>query len=55
MIARTYTQIGATDEALAWLERGYREPYPLMVCLKASPAFDPRYQDLLRRIGFPAE
>jgi TolB-like protein/class 3 adenylate cyclase/Tfp pilus assembly protein PilF len=57
-IAVTYATIGETEEAFAWLERGYRERYPLMIMLKAYPAFDPlrsdpRFQDLLRRIGFP--
>ena len=59
-IAARYTGIGETEEAFTWPERGYRERDPLMVCLKAFPAFDPlrsdpRYQDLLRRIGFPEE
>ena len=45
---------------LAWLERGYRERDPQMVLLKSNPAFDPlrsdpRFDDLLRRIGFPEE
>ena len=57
-IAASYTMIGETDEAFAWLERGYRERDPLMVHLKVHPYFDPlrsdpRFDDLLRRIGFP--
>jgi hypothetical protein len=60
MIALTYAFVGETDEAFAWLERGYRERDPQMIILKASPASDPlrsdpRYQDLIRRIGFPEE
>jgi TolB-like protein/tetratricopeptide (TPR) repeat protein len=60
MIASLYTGIGETDEAFAWLERGYRERDPLMVDLKAQPVFDPirsdpRFDDLLRRIGFPED
>jgi TolB-like protein/class 3 adenylate cyclase len=58
MIAFTYARIGETDEAFAWLERGYRERDPGMILLKASPSFDPlrsdpRFDGLLRRIGFP--
>ncbi len=57
MIASLSATIGETDEAFDWLERGYREHDPLMVLLKL-PVFDPlrsdpRFQDLLRRIGFP--
>ncbi len=60
MIAYTYAQIGETDEAFTWLERGYRERDPLMPVLETYPALDPlrsdpRYHDLLRRIGFPEE
>jgi TolB-like protein len=52
--------IGDADEAFTWLERGYRERDPQMIVLKAHPAFDPlrsdpRFDDLLRRIGFPEE
>ncbi len=48
----------AEPTAFAWLERGYRERDPPMSLLKAVPFFDPvhadpRFQDLLRRIGFP--
>jgi tetratricopeptide (TPR) repeat protein len=58
IVATVYTGIGETDEAFAWLERGYRERDPLMVLTKTCPPFapfhsDPRFQDLLRRIGFP--
>jgi hypothetical protein len=42
------------------LERGYRERDPMMIWLKAHPGLDPlrsdpRFDDLLRRIGFPEE
>jgi TolB-like protein len=58
MIAINFAGIGETEEAFAWLERGYRERDPLMTLLKANPGFDPlrsdpRYHDLVRRIGFP--
>ena len=60
MIAASYSVIGETDEAFAWLERGYRERDSLMVFLKADARCDPlrsdpRFDDLLRRIGFPEE
>jgi TolB-like protein len=60
IIAMNYTRIGEVNEALAWLERGYQERDPKMVGLKAFPGFDPlrsdpRFQDLLRRIGFPED
>jgi hypothetical protein len=45
------------NETLAWLERGYREREPRMVFLKVEPKWnnlrdEPRFQDLLRRVGF---
>ena len=57
-IAVGYAQLGETDEAFAWLERGYREHDPLMFITSVSPFFDairvdPRFDDLLHRIGFP--
>jgi TolB-like protein len=59
-IALRCALVGDTDEAFTWLERGYRERDPQMIILKAHPAFDPlrsdpRFDDLLRRIGFPEE
>ena len=59
-IAAAYDSIGETEEALDWLERGYRERDPLMITLKARSDLaplrsDPRFDDLLRRIGFPEE
>jgi TolB-like protein/Flp pilus assembly protein TadD len=60
LIAGAYTTIGETDEAFAWLERGYRERDPQIINVKAQPTFDPlrsdpRFDDLLRRIGFPED
>jgi hypothetical protein len=58
VIAVHYTMIGETDEAFTWLERAYRERDPLMPMVKATPLLDPlrsdpRFDELLRRIGFP--
>ena len=57
-IAMVYNGLGEREETLAWLERGYRQKEPRMVFLKAEPKWnnlrdDPRFQDLLRRVGFP--
>ncbi len=53
--------IGETEEATTWLERAYEERDPLLLLLaKTDPRMaplrsDPRFDDLLRRIGFPEE
>jgi TolB-like protein/class 3 adenylate cyclase/Tfp pilus assembly protein PilF len=57
-IATFYTALGEMDEAFTWLERAYRERDPSMVILKSDLRMaplhsDPRWDDLLRRIGFP--
>jgi hypothetical protein len=51
-----YAALGDKDQAMHWLEIGYEERFNPGVLLR--PGFDPlrsdqRYQDLLRRIGFP--
>ncbi len=39
---------------MTWLERAYEERDPLMLTAKTEPGMDPlRFDDLLRRIGFP--
>ncbi len=55
-IAMTYVALGEPDRALTWLEKGYEERFNPSVLLR--PGFDPlrsnpRFQDLLRRIGLP--
>jgi TolB-like protein/Tfp pilus assembly protein PilF len=57
-IARVYTALGDKDQAFIWLEKAYQERAEALLALKSNQAFDslrsdPRYQDLLRRIGFP--
>jgi TolB-like protein/DNA-binding winged helix-turn-helix (wHTH) protein/Flp pilus assembly protein TadD len=53
-IALVYVGLDEKDQAMAWLERAYAERFSPGVLLR--PAFDPlrsdpRFQDLLRRIG----
>ncbi len=50
--------LGEADQAFAWLERAYEERDHDLVFLQTDPTLDPlrsdpRFQDLLRRIGFP--
>ena len=56
-IAIVYAGLGERDETLAWLERAFKERNQGMVFLKVDPKWnnmrdDPRFQDLLRRVGF---
>ncbi len=53
-----YTGLGDKDQAFAWLEKAYQERSDAPAMLKGFPMFDslrsdPRYQDLLRRVGLP--
>ena len=55
-VAVVYAALGDKDQAMHWLEIGYEERFNPGVLLR--PGFDPlrsdqRFQDLLRRIGFP--
>lgn len=55
--ARRYALLGENDQTLAWLEKAYRYKDPQLVRLKIDAEFDglrtdPRFQDLLRRMGF---
>jgi tetratricopeptide (TPR) repeat protein len=57
-IALVYTGLGEKDQAFAWLEKAYEEHSFKMAWLKVEPQWDslrsdPRFGDLLRRIGFP--
>jgi TolB-like protein/Tfp pilus assembly protein PilF len=51
-----YAGLGEKDKAFQWLERSYQEHAPRMIRLKVDPFLDnlrsdPRFDDLLRRIG----
>ncbi len=53
-----YSGTGQKEEALYWLERAYKSRDTELYWLKTEPMFktlhgDPRYQELLRKIGFP--
>jgi DNA-binding winged helix-turn-helix (wHTH) protein/TolB-like protein/Tfp pilus assembly protein PilF len=55
-MAEIYAQLGEKDEAFKWLERAYEERSVMMMYLKVMPNLDPlrsdpRYADLLRRVG----
>jgi serine/threonine protein kinase/Tfp pilus assembly protein PilF len=56
-VAFLYSGFGDHAETLAWLERGYQQRDPKMTFLKVQSNWntlreDPRFQDLMRRIGF---
>jgi TolB-like protein/DNA-binding winged helix-turn-helix (wHTH) protein/Flp pilus assembly protein TadD len=55
-IAVIYASLGDSDQAMNWLEKGYEERFNPGVLLR--PGFDPlrsdpRFRDLVRRIGLP--
>jgi serine/threonine-protein kinase len=57
-VANVYTGLGARDQAFDWLEKAYQERSYYLAYLKVSPASDPlrtdpRFDDMLRRIGAP--
>jgi TolB-like protein/DNA-binding winged helix-turn-helix (wHTH) protein/Tfp pilus assembly protein PilF len=53
-----YIGLGQKDEALAWLDKAYAEHSSDLRALKVDPVYDPlrsdpRFQDLVRRVGLP--
>jgi tetratricopeptide (TPR) repeat protein len=58
-VSRIYAALGQTEEALRWLETAYQQHANWMVFLSVDSVFDdlrsdPRFQDLMRRMNFPA-
>jgi TolB-like protein len=63
MMAETYCLLGDKERAFFWLEDAYRHKYSLgadggMLWLKGNPFYaplrsDPRFADLVRRVGLP--
>ncbi len=56
-MAIIYTGLGEKEKAFEWLEKAYEDRSELMTWLKVDPRLDPlrddpRFQDLLRRVGF---
>ena len=57
-IALIYAGLGEKDQAFAWLEEGYKQRSFQMRLLKVEPRWDslrsdPRFADLMKRIGLP--
>ncbi len=57
LLALIYMGLGEKDQAFAWLETAFTERAINLVVLKVDPRYDglrddPRFDDLLRRIGF---
>jgi TolB-like protein/DNA-binding winged helix-turn-helix (wHTH) protein len=57
-IALIYAGLGEKDQAFAWLEKGYEDRSFQMQWIKIEPRWDslrsdPRFQDLMRRVGLP--
>jgi serine/threonine protein kinase len=57
-VAQVYARLGDREQVFSWLEKAYAERDSRIVALKVEPAFeglrsDPRFQDLVKRIGLP--
>lgn len=57
-VALIYTGLGDRDQAFVWLEKAYEERHPYLTLINVEPVFDsirsdPRFANLLRRIGLP--
>jgi serine/threonine protein kinase/Tfp pilus assembly protein PilF len=58
LLAVIHIGLGENDRAIEYLEESYREHSPWLVYLHIDPSMDdlrndPRFQDLLRRVGLP--
>ena len=58
LVAEACARIGDKECAFKWLEKGFEERDDLMINLKVEPVLeslhaDPRFQDLVRRVGIP--
>lgn len=58
LIAVVYAGLGEKEQAFEWLDKAYNGQDSNLVYLKVDPMFDslrsdPRYADLLRRVGLP--
>jgi hypothetical protein len=56
LTALIYLGLGDQDQAFAWLDKASQDRSSLLIWLKVEPLFDPlrddpRFQDLLRRVG----
>lgn len=57
-LAMIYSVMGEIDLAFEWLEKSYEDHEVEMYWLKVEPPFepirsDPRYQEMLDKVGFP--
>lgn len=57
-VARIYLALGERDQAFEWMERSYRDHDWFLTLMISDPAYDeirddPRYIELIRRIGLP--
>jgi len=58
LVAIVYTELGDTDQAFFWLEKAYKGREHDLAFSNVWPMFDslrpdPRFKDLMRRIGLP--
>ena len=57
-IATVYAGLADKEQTIYWLKKGYEERNDEMVYMKIEPVLDPirsdpRFQDLIRQVGFP--
>ena len=58
-MALAFVGVGEKDQAFSWLERAASEHAPRLMFLNVDPRFDsvrsdPRFRELVRRLGFPS-
>jgi hypothetical protein len=58
-MALIHASLGEKDAAFTWLEKAYQQRDASLVWLKVAPEFDslrsdPRFEDLLPQMNFPA-
>jgi len=58
LFALVYAGLDDQDQAFSWLEKAYEERFYRLAYLKVEPLWDPlrsdpRFADLLRRVGIP--